>query len=439
MYTRKVKVSAITVLACAGALGACSDLTNIPKTGIVQPAAENNAIGAVALYAGATQKFVASTQNSILFSGLFSDELVDAWSPGLVYGYIDARRAQNSTNQTGQELTEYSNALVALRFAASALQQYAPTPGSRLGQTYSYQGYLETYIAEQFCNGIPFSTIDFSGAVVYGAATTTADAYGRAVAHFDSAAAVSADSARVLNLARVGKGRALLNLSRYAEAAAAVANVPTTFVYNLDINAAIPAQQNALYATIVLQKRVGIAAGRNGTNGINWAAAADPRVRVAPNGKGFDGVTDVYSYLPLSGLGAALPIASGVEARLIQAEAALQANHDDATTTGSSWLGILNSLRASAVSPALAPLADPGSYPGRVDLLFRERAFWLFLTASRMPDMRRLVRQYGRTPDSVFPSGTYRDGSPFGAEMNFVAPSLERPNTTYTGCIDRNA
>jgi hypothetical protein len=111
-------------------------------------------------------------------------------------------------------------------------------------------------------------------------------------------------------------------------------------------------------------------------------------------------------------------LASGVEARLIEAEAALQAG-DPAT-----WLATLNALRTDgtfdvtpmsppdtmwhaggAAAAGLAPLADPGTAGGRVDLLFRERAFWLYLTGYRQGDLRRLIRQYGRTPDQVYPTG----------------------------------
>ena len=430
----------IALLAACGVLvAACSDLTSIERTGVVQPTALDNPTGAIAMYAGATQKFVATTQNSILFSGLFADELIDANGPGLVFGHLDARREQNSTNQTGQLLTEFNNALVSLRFAAAQLEKFAPTPGWRRGQMYSYQGLLETYLADQFCNGIPLSTIDFSGNIQYGTPTSTVDTYGRAVAHFDSALSVSADSARILNLARVGKGRALLNLARFAEAATAVAQVPTNFIYNLDISAAIVAQQNALYTTTTLQKRVVVPSGSDGTNGINWVAANDPRVRVAVNGKGFDGLVDAYSYVPFSGTAAPVRITSGVEARLIEAEAALQANNNDASPTGTGWLGILNTLRGTAVTPALAPLADPGTYAARVNLLFRERAFWNYLTATRLPDLRRLVRQYGRDAETVFPTGPYRDGLPRGTTVNLTVPNLERSNTAYTGCIDRKA
>ena len=78
-------------------------------------------------------------------------------------------------------------------------------------------------------------------------------------------------------------------------------------------------------------------------------------------------------------------LTTGAEARLIEAEAAL-ASGDVAT-----WLGKLNTLRATAITPAMSPLTDPGSTDARVDLLFRERAFWLFLTGHRFGDLRRLM------------------------------------------------
>src|SRR5437899_12069976 len=99
----------------------------------------------------------------------------------------------------------------------------------------AYMGQIEVFLAEHFCSGSPFRTLDVAGNVLYGAATSMNDTYARAIAHFDSAIAVSADSVRVLNFARVGKGRALLGLGRFTDGAAAVSAVPTSFVYNLEI------------------------------------------------------------------------------------------------------------------------------------------------------------------------------------------------------------
>ena len=44
---------------------------------------------------------------------------------------------------------------------------------------------------------------------------------------------------------------------------------------------------------------------------------------------------------------------------------------------------------------------DPGTAASRVDMLFRERAFWMYFTAHRLGDMRRLVRQYSPRLETV--------------------------------------
>jgi hypothetical protein len=53
--------------------------------------------------------------------------------------------------------------------------------------------------------------------------------------------------------------------------------------------------------------------------------------------------------------------------------------------------------------------------------------------------MRRLVRQYSRAQNTVFPSGEYHKGGEYGADVNFPVSSDERNNPKFTGCIDRSA
>jgi hypothetical protein len=85
-------------------------------------------------------------------------------------------------------------------------------------------------------------------------------------------------------------------------------------------------------------------------------------------------------------------------------------------------------------------VTDPGSSAASIDLLFRERAFTLFATSHRLGDMRRMVRQYARPAESVFPTGNYhKDGLKFGTDVNFLVPAPERNNPKFTGCIDRSA
>jgi hypothetical protein len=173
---------------------------------------------------------------------------------------------------------------------------------------------------------------------------------------------------------------------------------------------------------------------QEGGNGLNWRSASDPRVPLvnrSPALRGIDGATEVWQYARYQASNAPISLATGIEARLIEAEAALQAN-DVAT-----WLGIHNTLRTTV--PGLTPLSDPGTAGGRVDLHFRERGFWLFLTGHRHGDLRRLVRQYGRGAETVFPTGAYRDGLTYLGATN-LAPGAEAGNNpNYRGCLNRDA
>jgi hypothetical protein len=158
-----------------------------------------------------------------------------------------------------------------------------------------------------------------------------------------------------------------------------------------------------------------------------------------------------------------VPLASGVEARLIEAEAALQAG--DAAT----MMARLNSLRSQVVTllavlypdqkqtfPApgsggtvsLPALADPGAglsaadaFTARRNLLFQERALWLFNTGHRLGDLRRLVRNYGLPSTSVFPTGPHFRGANYGNDVNYPLPFTENNNPDYNpaACITTQA
>ncbi|HET7564304.1 MAG TPA: RagB/SusD family nutrient uptake outer membrane protein, partial [Gemmatimonadaceae bacterium] len=150
---------------------------------------------------------------------------------------------------------------------------------------------------------------------------------------------------------------------------------------------------------------------------------------------GFDGETDLVLQLKYPDRASAIPIATGIEARLIEAEAAMQAGQTAV------FLAKLNAARAQFQGvPALTPADIPADQTGQVNLLFRERAFDLWLTSHRLGDLRRLVRQYGRDAESVFPTGTWaKDGTLYGTDVNLPVPQVETNNPKFTGCLDRNA
>jgi hypothetical protein len=117
--------------------------------------------------------------------------------------------------------------------AIGLLTRYVPENPELAGHVYALQGYAELFLAELFCSGIPLSTLDFNGNFTYHAGSTTDAVFLHAAALFDTAVTLAGDSTRFVALAQMGKGRALLGLGAYAEAAAAVAAVPDAYRYTV--------------------------------------------------------------------------------------------------------------------------------------------------------------------------------------------------------------
>ena len=129
-----------------------------------------------------------------------------------------------------------------------------------------------------------------------------------------------------------------------------------------------------------------------------------------------------------------MPLLRGVDARMIEAEAQLKANNFPGA------LAILNAARTTVTG--LTPLTDPGTEAARVSLVFRERAFWQFGRGYRVGDMRRLVRQYGRPANTVFPTGEWHKGGGYGSDVNVPVPQAEQNNPNVPAsatCLNRNA
>ena len=120
---------------------------------------------------------------------------------------------------------------------------------------------------------------------------------------------------------------------------------------------------------------------------------------------------------------------------MIEAEAQLAAGNAPGA------LATLNAARTTVTG--LTPLVDAGTADARVNQLFRERAIWLFGRGYRLGDMRRLIRQYGRTAAQVFPVGAWHKGGNYGTDVNFPVPQAEQNNPNLPSgastCLDRNA
>src|ERR1044071_4368034 len=178
-------------------------------------------------------------------------------------------------------------------------------------------------------------------------------------------------------------------------------------------------------------------------NALPFASANDPRIPVAGSTsntqKAFDGSTPWVGQR-LYGQTDPFPVLTGIDARLIEIEAKINAN-DFAGA-----FAALNALRTSPQTignktiPAMPALtAVPTTKDAALTQFFREKAFWQFGRGFRMGDLRRLIRQYGRTQDQVFPVGTWLKGGTYGTDVNLPMVDSELTNPNFKGCLDRSA
>jgi len=405
-------------------------------------------------YGGSGADGSGGVEGVIMYSGLLGDEWINSETfPTRIE--VDRRNITLSNGDVDTWFRQLSRARVRTEFAGAGYAQFSPdaTTDPGYSEVLSLAGFTYVFFAENWCNGIPFSHAEPSGAIVYGTPLTTTQMYDTAIARFDAALAIAtaAGDDELMFMAQVGRGRALLDKGSFAAAAAAVAGVPDSFVYEVTYSLNSPRQNNGVFNANVANERYSVANVEGGV-GLPYRTAADPRVAFTRTGGatpdvGFDRQTPQFDNRRYTGRDAPIPLVTGLEARLIEAEAAM--NSGGPGTTNATYLPILNALRAAPPSyitgnnapiAAMGALADPGSDSARVSQLFQERGFWLWITGHRLSDMRRLMRQYGRAENAVFPNGAYfKNNLQYdGTDVNFPVPLDEQNNPNFEQCIDRN-
>jgi hypothetical protein len=336
---------------------------------IINPANVASAAGADAVRLGALARLNTATTGGtadgiFLLGGLFADEYNNGDS-FIARQEIDQRIITIQNNFLTDANRTLHRARLAGEQAIKLLKEYNPTgPSANVAEMYFVQAFVENIIAEHYCNGLIFSTV-VDGAEQYGTPITTQAAFTRALAHADSGLALitgtTAQDVKIKGVLQVTKGRILMNLNRYADAATAVAGVATSLQYQ-ELHTATTSQQNQMWSFNVSNRRYSVSTGE-GTNGLNFATANDPRLPVCLGGDAACraiGVTlatrdDLTSPIYVQRLwttnASPVTIVSGIEARMIEAEAQLKAGQPAAA------LASLNAARATVTG--LAPLTDP--------------------------------------------------------------------------------
>jgi starch-binding outer membrane protein, SusD/RagB family len=463
---RTSRLGILTTLAAFAAmsLSGCDSkqILTVTDPDVARPEALTSASALPALRAGAIGAF------GIAFNGQSSDEEQVHLSASLGDEFINTetfptriefdQRAQTigNTSLVGT-FVDINRARGLAQRDVAGIQKFSKNSADSVGlpEVLSLAGLTYVLFAENYCGAVPVSTINDDGSFNYGPPLTTNQQLDSAIAKFNQALAVTGAplTAAFKQLAQVGKGRALLDKGDYAGAAATVAGVSTTFQYFYQHSETTGAQNNGTWALTTNVGRFGVAAlkGGNGlpyqTDGDMSKAGFDPRVAnaIRPNngGHGFDngvpGGELQFVQQKYPARASISVIEDGVEARLIEAEAALS------TGDAAGALGILNALRSNAgvltqrgldtliakKSASLPPLALQATKDAQVNQLFKERAYWLFMTSHRLGDMRRLIGQYGRATETIFPTGPYFKGGTYGTDVNSPVPQREQNNPNY--------
>lgn len=430
-HLRTATQSVVAVL-FALQIGGCDSVLDVKDPDLVVPGDFDDQQLTELSWAGAVGQFAAAYSSNpggqIMYVGLFTDEFhLSGTFP--TREQVDQREILASNGTMQDQYEDLHQARNAAEEAASRLEEFFPGD-TRIAEMYNLAGYTYTFFGENYCSGVPYSRV-VDGEIEYGTPLTTEETFGRAIERFTSASAAAAGDEDQTYLAAMGLARVKLNQGAFAEAAEAAAMVPADWEYLIrSKEGSTDAQRNAVYEFNQSQRRWSLS-DQEGGNGVAFRSETDARVEWEDNGNtGFDEDTPLYEQLKYPSFETDVPLASGVEAQLIKAEAAL-ADDDPA-----GMLSILNALRATV---GLDDLGDPGTDAGRVDLLFEERARWLFATAHRLSDLRRLVRQYGRAEDDVFPTGAYFKGGDYGDDVNFPIPDQEKENPNFEDCLDRSA
>jgi hypothetical protein len=315
---------------------------------------------------------------------------------------------------------------------------------------YMYLAYTEMFLAEGWCPGVPFSSED-GATITFGDPQTMDQMLQKAVAHFDTALSLAETNSRVLNGSKIGKGRALMGLGKFTEAASAVTSggsVPLNFVLNVSHSS--NSNSNGAWSASTSgasRYRLISTEGKNGLPFLGQTAAQDARIDWSTSTR--VGFSSQFTAQPNQAKYAQFTdgvVATGAEAKLIELEAQLQAGTQSARD---GVFAALNTLRTGgaaiggAKGTALVTVAAmsgsaPTTQDAAIDQLYKERAYWLWLSGHRLGDLRRLVRVYKRDSEAVFPTGTLTsplDGT-YGTSTAVTVPFSERNNPKFTGCLD---
>ena len=419
MISRITRYAAVVLALGASGTVACNSLLDVDNPASVPTDLLSDPALAPALVAGALQTLQCGVEQFAATGGMLSGEYLSAngfvnnhiweWrgiveikgAPGQCgFGrnstdmgfYTPLQQARYQLDDTFNRLDKFTDAEVTNRAGLMATLR-------------AYSGYAYLLLAEGMCD----MTID------NGPKMADADVLAIAVDRFTDAIAraTAVNDASILNMARVGRARAYLDLKKLTEAATDANAVTAGFVRNAEFTeGGVASRENRIYNLTIRNDFLSVGDSyRNLTvNGVS-GSTADPRVKVKDAGRnGSDGVTRIWQQQKfIAQTGATpIPIASWNEAQLIYAEA----------VGGQAGFDAINRVRTANGVPTLSGPAPTGQ--AFTDLVLEERRRQLFSEGQRYVDMLRY--------NLPFATGVNRKGQTFSNLTCVPLPDIETQN-----------
>jgi len=369
-------------------------------------------------------------------SAIFTDEFID-------YDTFPTRNELNERLALPDNLTLtqiFENIGAIHGDARRALVQYAQYGPNSAGQSlaYSMDAYSYIFIAENWCSGEPFSVLNIAtGQVTNSPFLTTTQMLDTALTEFvlakqialtDTISADQANLPTMVGLATVGEARALLDLGQVAAAADTAATVASAFQYIIYASTNTLRQENGVWNYTINGQEFSVADLKNGT-GLPFITAMDPRVpSILSATPGTNGQGPFYNQQKYPTSASDMVLASYTEAQLIVAEGDIFAGNYPGAFT------IMNTLRSTI---GLGPVGDSAAATPKDQMfeLLYERAFWMYVTAHRLGDWRRMLRPpYTAAPFSFVTTDMYPMGTGIQPTLEFPTPSETNANPNYQAC-----
>ena len=400
----------VLVLA-ATAFTACDQLLEVENAAAIDDVDLNDPSLATTLANSVLGRAQRNYDDMSWFSAVFTDEAVNGHN-FIQWKEIDLRQLRDDNDVVGGAADEgMFTAIHEWRYIADTtsvrLKNLLPGPDNRTAQSFAFAGYAYVFAGEFLCE----SPINVSNEIFTSAQLTEmaiprfqeAITIATAARTAGGAAATTADN--IINLAKVGLGRAYLQLGRKAEAAAAVNGVPSNFVWTIRYSTNTGGENNLFRAATTGSNRYfGV--------GPEYRNLNDPRIRHAATPVfGHNNFTPLYTPFQPSSFSGWLPtgsgagflqdtgirFASGLEARYIKAEA----EGPNATT-----LALVNERRAVAGQAALTAMDASLMVELREQ---RRRDF--YADGHRLGDLRRYKAQ---NIGDFWPKGMHPNGELWG-------------------------